>query len=48
MKSENARETHIYIKQKSQRQYITAAKLGDSLLKVLCTTETKYLPNGWH
>jgi hypothetical protein len=39
MKAEDARETHIYIKQKSQRKYITTAKLGDSVLKVLYTTE---------
>jgi hypothetical protein len=41
-KSGYARETHVYIKQKSQGKYITSAKLGDLVLKVLYTTEPKF------
>jgi hypothetical protein len=44
-KSGNATESHVYIKQKKSK-LITATKLGDSVLKVLYTTESKYLPNG--
>jgi hypothetical protein len=41
-KSGDARETHVYIKGKSQGKYITAAKLGDSVLKNLYTIEPKF------